>query len=315
MATVESFVMDDSSVIGCLDPEKQKAFYDDLTSTDVVHQIADHTKLQLGRFIPSVKRVLNETPRFRPNQLFSVALSTLLEDDGSLRYKSAEHLRTSLRLPLKARLGLIGTAQDRPIELFWTKSDINDVWNRLVEFRFEFATSLTFSVWNAHPRFDQIYNQQRNFVTHDLLLSRGITSIPFCFSYSDHDRKEVVAWLKERSDVHKVAIHAQLYDSTASLEPVISDMKALRNDIERPLQFLVVGAATAEKIDLILGHFPDATIVTDQPIFKASLGQRTLPDLTHVEVDRRVGQARLAPANIETFETFCSQPKFWNRAA
>lgn len=308
--------MEGSSVIGCLDAERQRQYYDDLMSHSIRPQKANHLSLSLGRLIPTVRRVLHETPRFKANQLFGVALSTLLENDGSLRYKSAEHLRASLRLPLNARLGLIGTAQDRPLEFFWTKSDIHNVWERLAEFEFEFATSLTFSVWDAQPRFDQKFNQQRNFLTHDLLISYGITSIPFCFFsqfLSDHQNR--VGWLKERTDVQTVAVHAQLYDTTRAFKPLIYNMKVLQSDVGRPLQFLVVGASSAEKIDLILEDFPNAVIVTDQPIIKAAFGQRTLPDLSHEVVDRRISQAILALGNIDAFEKYCSQPTLWNRAA
>lgn len=316
VATVESFVVEGDSVIGCIDTNRQKYFHDDLVSHSILPHKADHMNLSLGRFIPSVRRILNEPPRFKANQLFGVALSTLLEIDGSLRYKSDEHLRIALRLPPNARLGLIGTAQDRPLEYFWTKSDIRDFWSRLAEFRFEFATSLTFSVWDSQPRFDQIYNQQRNFLTHDILLSYGITSVPFCFfSNFDSDHNERVAWLKDRTDVQTVAVHAQFYDSTAVFKPVLNKMDLLQTDVGRHLQFLVVGASSAEKIDLILGEFPDAIIVTDQPIFKAAFGQLTLPDLSHENVDRRIRPSALAPRNIETFERYCSQPTFWNRAA
>jgi len=308
--------MEGSLVIGCLDASRQKLFYDDLISRRIGPQKAEHVNLSLGRFIPSVKPVLKETPRFKANQLFSVPLSALLEDDGSLRYKSAEHLRASLKLPPNARLGLIGTAQDRALEFFWTKSDIHDVWSRLAEFEFEFATSLSFSVWDAQPRYDQKFNPERNFLTHDLLLSHGITSIPFCFfSDYDSDHNDTVAWLKDRTDIQIVAIHAQLRDDTAAFKPVINKMKVLENDVRRPLQFLVVGASSAEKIDLTLEEFPNAIIVTDQPIFKAAFGQRTLPDLSHEVVDKRIGQAILAPRNIDTFEKYCTQPTLWNRAA
>lgn len=309
------FTMEGPSVIGCLDSDKQRRFYRDLTSSPIPAQKANHNDLVLGRFIPVVKRILNQKPAFKSSRLFAVSLSTLIEKDGSLRYKSAEQMRTSLKLPLNARVGLIGTAQDHPLELFWTKSEVHKVWSRLAGFRLEFATSLTFSVWDKHPRFDQIYNQERNFFTHDLLISHGISSIPFCFSFSERDHREVVAWLKEREDVRKVAVLAQMYDTTSDLEPLINNMRALEDDVQRQLQFLVVGTSTAEKIDRILGQFSDATIATDQPIFKAAFSQRTLPDLSHIEVDKRIGHGRLAVENVEAFDRYCSQPRLWDRAA
>lgn len=239
----------------------------------------------------------------------------MLQDNGRIRYSSPADLRRALKLPLDTRLALIGATVDHVIEQFWKTSETQKAWQIIAGLDFEFATSMTFSVWNKQPRFDQIYNRDRNFFTHDRLLEVGVNSIPFLFFYSEKDYQEVVMWLQARPDVQKVAVLAQFYETMPKIEQLISDMKNIKADLGRDLQFLVVGVSSAEKIAAILSAFNDATIVTLQPIYKALMWQQTLPDLKHTKVHGIVSQAKLAARNVELFQKYCSEPRLWRHAA
>jgi hypothetical protein len=312
-ATVQSFTRGDDSVIGCIDPKRQTDFLVDLYSTwsPRVYK-SKHAELLLPRFIPEVLRGLKQAPAFRRNTLFGISLSTIIEENGTLRYKSADQLRKSLKLPLHARLCLVGTANDYSIELFWQKSEVQNAWARIAAFRFEFATSLTFSVWDQQPRFDQIYNLDRNLATHDFLLSQGIASIPFLFFYDETDYKEILAWLRARPDIQRVAMLAHFFEETSDFELLLAEMRMLQRDLGRALNFLVVGPSSADKIDRVLTEFAGSTIVTHQPIMKAIMGYSTLPNLGHVQASKRVGHGKLASNNVQTFQDHCSQPELWN---
>jgi hypothetical protein len=315
-ATVESYLMQDESVIGCVDGARQKEFCVDLYGLwEPREQKAKQGELLLPRFIPVVKRGLKQVPRVKTSTLFGVSLSTLLQAGGTLRYRSPQELRSSLMLPLNARVALIGTALDHTIERFWQKSELQDAWDRIAALEFEFATSLTFSVWDKHPRFDQIFNQDRNLATHDFLLGTGVTSIPFLFFYNARDYSEMISWLKDRTDIRKVAIEAQFFENTSRLALLIDNMRRLRDDAARSLEYLVVGPSVPDRISMILNEFPNATIVTDQPIFKAIMGYQTLADLRHVQANKRAGHGRLAANNVEAFTNYCDQPRLWDRAA
>lgn len=315
-ATLESFVMNDSSVIGCLDVQRQCDNYANLHGWRIpTPQIARHDDLYLPRFIPQVPLGLRQAPKFKANPLFGVSLTTLLRENGRTRFKTPEQIREDLNLPRDARLALIGTVADITLENFWEVSERQDSWKRIAELNLEFATSLTFSVWNKHPRFDQIFNQDRNFATHDFLLAAGVNSIPFLFSHTKRDYQEIISWLREREDVTKVAILSQFYESAHKFEQIHNDMRAYQEDALRPLQFLVVGVSSAEKIDRLLSEFPTATIVTHQPLLKAIKWERTLPNLKHIKVTKGRNQAVLAAGNVEMFEKYCSQPGLWERAA
>jgi hypothetical protein len=309
--TIESFTRRDESVIGCYDATRIKAYHKELARDSVAKMKrapqSRHELLRLPSFIPMIKDGLSLRAEHKSEALYGVSLGTLLKDCGDLRFDSPEKLRRSLGLDDRSRLALIGTAADWKIERFWKVSESRQVWQRIALLQFEFVTSATFSVWSEQPRSDQIYNQDRNFFTHDYLCALGIPSVPFIFFYTGRelDYRNVINWLKGRPDLRKVAILAQLRRSKVTFEKVLEYMRSIGGDIGRPLDFIVVGVATAEKIDRILQEFKSATIVTDQPFMKAMrCGEQTLRDLSHVK-NAEESRERLAIQNIERFHDYC----------
>jgi hypothetical protein len=201
---------------------------------------------------------------------------------------------------------LVGVANDYVLEGFWQKSERRGAWDRIASFGFECSTSFTYSVWGRNPRFDQIFNQERNFATHDYLLAHGIPSIPFVFFHGGRDYEEVVSWLNRRKDVLTVAMLGQFYESRSTFHELLEEMRALRRDTGRDLGFVVVGPSSADRIRPVLEQFPNSTIVTEQPVMKALMGQKTLPDLSHVSVTR-AARSELAAANIAVFQKYCNR--------
>jgi hypothetical protein len=307
-ATPESFSWGDPTVIGCTDPARQTLYYADLHGSGAPRrQKAPHSKLVLPVFIPQVPTGLSQIPEFRANYLFSVSLSTILDANGRVKYKSPEALRRALRLPSTARLALIGTAIDHTIEQLWQTAKEQDSWRKIAALRFEFSTSLTYSVWERHPRFDQIISQEKNFATHDILLSHGLISIPFLFFHDDRDYEEIVSWLQVRQDVRKVAVLSQFKHSKRGFEQLLKEMHSLEKDLSRQFHFLVVGPASAARIGKLINDFPKVTIVTHQPIFKAIYGSRILPSLRPVKADIHITKEQLAVNNVEQYWQYCTR--------
>src|SRR5216684_5542507 len=159
----ETYTMRESSLVTCIDIERRQEFFDDLYSrVTPVPPRSFHDEINLPAFVPGINEGLANELVLAPNTLVAISLQTLLGKNGTIRFKSSDDLRKSLRLPGSARLALICTGKDRRLERFWTKSDRGDMWKRIALFGFEFVTSLTLSVYDETPRADQIYNQDRN---------------------------------------------------------------------------------------------------------------------------------------------------------
>ncbi|HBB96284.1 MAG TPA: hypothetical protein DC054_12915 [Blastocatellia bacterium] len=248
-------------------------------------------------------------PEPEGNPLFAVSLSTILAEEGRVKYKSAQTLRRALRLPSDARLILIGSTKDYTIEKLWTTSDAAEAWRRIANLGFECSTALTYSIWDEHPKFDQIFNQEKNLITYEILLANGVISIPFLFFYDDRDYEEVLSWLKAHKDVKKIGVLAQFKRKDAAFDEVVRDMHRLEKDVPRSLHFVVVGPSTASRIQRLFNEFSRVTIVSSEPASAALWNNRTRTDLTHVTADSRIPKAILAANNIEMYRKFCSRAR------
>jgi hypothetical protein len=303
-ATDESTYMNDDSVGGCLDTKRQIELFSDLQTLRPPKQIASHNSLNLPDVIFGINDGLKGFPPFNESDYFAVSFRNLIDEKGYFKYKSPVTLRNALKIPAKAPLAFLGTALDPRLEIFWHKSKIRDVWKRLAEFDFTFATSLSFSVCDNHPRFDQIFNRERNFVSHDLLLANGVNSIPFIFFYNDKDFEESVDWLNDRPDISVIAIHTQQLNQPQQILKLIRDMKALQQSIRRRIHFLVVGVFTQHKCASLKREFSNLTVTASRPLIMASNGEKLLSNLKAKKMPKNLDNTFLAVPNINTYKNF-----------
>ena len=305
---MKTYTMRDQALVTCVNLERKQQRLDDLYSRmPPIPKESHQDKIVLPSFIAGITNALKELSYFPKRMLFAVSLATLLGEKGTILPDCADALRHKLRLPADARLALIGTAKDYKIERLWTSSEKTNVWRRIADFGFEFVTSLTYSVFDEQPRTDQIYNQDRNFVTHDYFANLGVPSIPFFYPYNDEDYREAFAWLRERPDIKKIAVLAQFYRTEKQFAQLLRNMRILQEGARRPIEFLVVGVGTYSKIASVLSEFA-ATIVSAKPFHKAISGFRTLSDLSHPEQDElrhSFSYAELAVHNVEQYFGCC----------
>jgi hypothetical protein len=246
---------------------------------------------------------------FGPDTLFAVSFKEVLGRGGDLITDNLDEVRRKVGLPRGSRLALIGIAQDDQMEALWHAARPRRVWQRIASMGFEFVTSCTYSVWDETPRFDQIRNQGRNLQNHDVLANLGVPTIPFLFPFDDSDYRETWMWLAERPDVNKVAVLAHYYRRPHHFAQFIRDMRKLQSGADRPLEFLVVGAAKLSKLSQIFGEFK-ASVVAWKPFQAALGGLRTTENLHHPNDDvLRLGMSReeLAHYNIERYIQRCQE--------
>jgi hypothetical protein len=268
-------------VIGCVDAEQQRRFYNDLHRR-VPSLPSDPPPLPiLPRFITVLPRGTPRGTVFLEDRLYGVSWSTVISDAGTLRYGTPERLREALGLPGDAKLCFIGTGPDESLERFWTRTEPSEAFGELARLKFAFATTASYSVWDSSPRFDQIYNQERNLATYDWLTSYGIPTIPFLFCALDADYKAAGAWLTARPAVNTVAASAQsYYHGRTAFYEFLRDLRRLEDAAGRSLRFLVVGCCHARHIELLFEHFSIAAIASSQPISLGRSGRLCKSDLT-----------------------------------
>ena len=306
-ATPQSFTLDDDSVVGCLTPQKQIKHFSNLQSLKVPKGVARHDFLQLPQIIFGINDGFKDFPPFSDDDFFAISFRNLVDGNGFFKYRTPKKLREALKLSPNSKLALSCVALDPILENFWAKTSRTESWQRLAEFGFEFITSLSLSVYDAHPRFDQIYNRERNLLSHDALLENGVNSIPFLFFYNDKDFFAIVAWLKDRPDITHIAVHAQQITAMSGVQKLLAGMERLQIEVVRPLHFVVVGVFSVVKCTPLKAMFPRLTIITSSPLYRAVCGKRLLPDLLDVDEPIEILNSTLAVPNMRTFEEFYSK--------
>lgn len=305
-ATSASFSTDDNdtSVIGCLNIKRQIQLFSNLHSLEPSKQIANHNSLNLPELIFGTNDGLKGFPAFNEDDYFAVSFRHLINEKGFFKYKSSSTLRNGLKIPQNSPLAFIATATDPRLEMFWYKSKSTDAWKRIADFDFKFTTSLSFSVYDEHPRFDQIFNRERNFITHDLLLAAGATSIPFIFFYNNKDFKQSVDWLNARPDISIVAIHAQQLNSQSQIYKLVQDMKLLQQNIQRNLHFVVIGVFSFLKCVSLKQAFSDLTVISSHPLHMASNGELLFSNLNSINISQNIPNTLLAVPNMNAYRSF-----------
>ncbi len=304
----KTYLMQGGSVVGCLGAKRRGFYFGDTHEKFVPIPGSSHQhKITLPAFIPAIRDGLRVTwPEVLPSPLFAVSLGKIINQSGNLAFETIDHLRQRFNLPQSGRICLIGTSKDYKLEALWKISDREKIWERIAHFGFEFVTSSTYSVWDKHPRFDQVRNQERNFQTHDILANLGVSVIPFFFPVADSDYRAVFEWLQDRPDVNKVAVLAQFYKSPYLFAQFLKNMRAIENTAQRQLEFLVVGVAQKYKIEAIRREFK-ASIVCSKPFQAALAGRRIKRTLEEEGPNLLLQRKDLVIPNIEQYVRCCER--------
>ncbi len=239
------------------------------------------------------------------NRIIVVSLTTFLTKDGKLKYKNKKELTHALGVDKDSKIGLIGTCDDDRLEKFWAISESENLWRKVAEFGFEFVTSLTLSVYEIFPPFAQKFNQDRNFLSHDIFSGLGIPCIPFLMPSDEKDYKHISNWLNQRSDIHIVAVYGSSYTrSQKQFSQLLERMRKINNALQRPLKFMVIGVAKRNQIEMIFSEF-DAIIVNPKASMQAIKAGNRIDEKLNEIFAREFTNSELIVPNIKAIETFC----------
>lgn len=291
--------------VGCADPKKI-LHYSDLYRNFVASGGSNQGRLKFdSRYVPQFFSRKRDEVLDLENRLVYVALERLIKTNGTINFGSKEALLRALGLNATTRIALVGTCRDITLERFWTQSTIGDAWARIADFGFEFVTGLSFSVYDEWPLFSQKFNQDRNFLSHDILSSMGVPSIPFLMPAADEDYTYVAKWLLNRCDVKTVAVHGtSLTRSERLFRGLIERMRRIREISPRPLRFLVVGVAKPSQMRRVLSDF-DAIILNSRPVMEAMRAGNAYDETLTTFSAKDTRRDRLILPNIIAFERFC----------
>lgn len=307
---------DDDRFIGCFEPARQMSVYLDLhRAVSENNSVPLPATPRLPAVVHVVQKGLPVGATFPATTMFGASYSSILGVTGELLPQDGPALRARLRLPQSCRIGVIGTCADPLLEAFWKKSEVRDVWPRFGSLRLEFAVGSSFSVVTKSPRFDRIFNQERNFYVTERLIGAGVYGIPLLFFEDDtpHDVEAILGWLAEHPEVEVVALSAQLVRGKKSFGEFLRSSERLRQRLDPKMGIMVIGVATADRIRAAYGSLGRVTIVTNQAVTTAIYNQALSRDLVARRANLSTPISELATRNVEHLQRFCDRE--WQKAA
>lgn len=299
------YEMISESFVGCAN-ENKSIFLHDIFKEKIPIKSSNQSKIILPTYIPQFFSRKRNSIIPLENRLVAVSLDTILYKTGKLHFKNKDELIWALGLPKDTKVALIGTCSDPVLEKFWTISDVEQSWQKIADFGFEFVTSLTHSVLDNLPLFANKYNQDRNFFSHDKFSDLGIPCIPFLMPFDERDYEYIGRWLDKRRDIKIVAVHGSSYTRSSKLfDELTNRIRKIREVSPRPLKFLVVGVAKRIQMKFLLNNF-DCTIINPRPFMEAERAGNGYDKNLKVILNKQISKETLLFENIVNFENYCN---------
>ena len=303
--TVESLIENQGYRLSCYDTRKTNQLLKNLDRHGLPSQ--RYPILQgLPAAIPVLCEGMPDGICLDPRILYGVALDDLLHEDGRIKYSSGRDLRTAFHLPPEGRLCLLASVKDPCLEKMWSRSLADQVWKQIRRLRFEFVTGMTFSIFEMHSRNGQLLNQKRNLMSVDFLAREGVPVVPVFCEVVQEDLEFASRWLKRRPAIRVIAGLAQSWKTEQEFACFLWRMKFLKNHVQRPLHFLIIGCSTADRIMKLFQELQEVT-VTDNLALRGAKGEWWDPDrLDFVTVPKGAWvRAEVIPSSFAGFTAFC----------
>jgi hypothetical protein len=306
--TVESLLPNQGNLLSCFDTERTMAVRASMERRRSAEPVQFPTILGLPPGIPVLCSGIPKGTRLNPNRLYGISLSDLLDDYGHLKYDSGPEMRRAFRLPPNARVCLLASVQDDRLEVLWEESDTRAVWKRIRRLGFEFATGFTHSVFERHSRNGQLLNQDRNLLTVELLAREGIPVVPVVCAVVEEDLRFVARWLDEHPSLSVIAGWAQGWKTDKGFKRFLGRMKFLKEELHRPIRFLIVGSGAADRIRTLYRELQSVTVANTNFVLRGVHGQEwDQRQLRFVPAPPEVSTTSLVPANSEDLYELCEQ--------
>lgn len=282
---LKRYSMEHESLIGCYDLKRIGKFLSEIFDRLIPPpETFYQEKINLSELPFGIAYSGIDLTEYKDIPLFVVSMKTFLRESGDLAFRDMAHLKEKLKIPLSAKVALIGTSSEKIQQAFWRNLEKLNLLERIANFGFEWITSPTFPVYDFNPRADQIIHQFRNYLITDLIASYGLPVIPFIFPYNVADYRTLSKWLKDRPAINKVAILAQYYESDAQFSQLVKNIKEIQKYAEKELEFLIVGVTKKSKIEQALSKLKNVSIISWSPCFEGFLkGKLYDPQLKSVQ--------------------------------
>ena len=192
-------------------------------------------------------------------------------------YTDVTELAKAFLFQVETPLILTGTANDRPLERWWSLgSGRLDAIRKLRDLGVALVTTPNFSLFTDCPRWDDLYSMKRIAITHEEFLREGLAAALHVNARTERDWERWTTYIMQRSEVTHVAFEfatgagwAERIDWTAG------QLARLAEGVGRSLH-LVVRATRGKVLRGLVSAFAQTTVLDTSCFIKTVHRQRAV---------------------------------------
>ena len=196
---------------------------------------------------------------------------------GEERYADAAAVASAFRFESGTPLILTGTADDRPLERWWSLGTGRlEAIRKLRDLGVSLVTTPNFSLFTDQPRWDDMHSMKRIALTHEEFLREGVPAALHVNARTERDWARWTEYISQRSEVTHVAFEFRTGAGWAGrAEWQAAHLAGLVQGASRPLH-LVVRAAGRDILPGLVSVFGGTTVLDTTAFIKAIHRQRAI---------------------------------------
>jgi hypothetical protein len=181
---------------------------------------------------------------------------------------SAEALRRLFMLAPNTQVILLGTAQDSPLERYWSYRRRDHAAGQLAGLDPLLAIGPNFSHFLDVPRTDNLFNRKRQLICLAEFSQVGISPVPHLSAVTPGDWRFWTKYLQSNGTISQVAVEFQTGNKrkTEGLK-VVERIAALQDEVGRPLHPIIIGGS--QFVEAVAEHFIRFTLIDSRPFMCA----------------------------------------------
>jgi hypothetical protein len=211
--------------------------------------------------------------------------SVIARHRGEERYADATAVATAFQFRRDTPLVLTGTADDRPLERWWSLgANRLETIRKLKDLGAEMVTTPNFSLFTDQPRWDDLHSMKRIAIAHEEFLRLGLPAALHVNARTDRDWERWVDYIRLRSEVTHICFEFHTGAGWAErIDWHVTQLINLAQSIGRPLR-LVVRAAHGCTLRRLVSEFEQTTVLETTSFIKTLHRQRAI-ETTEGKID------------------------------
>lgn len=196
---------------------------------------------------------------------------------GAQRHADARTVAGAFRFRVGTPAILTGTANDRPLERWWSLGPVRlEEIRRLREFGVVLVTTPNFSLFTDRPRWDDIHSMKRIAITHEEFLREGLAAALHVNARTERDWERWTNYILQRSEVTHVAFEfATGAGQIGRMNWHAEQLCKLAEGVGRPLH-LVVRKIGGNVLPRLVSAFAQTTVLDTTSFMKTVRRQRAI---------------------------------------